>query len=64
MTEVARLRGEVQSLQTTLNDVTAQKERLQYEVDAIYAKNGTYRIVWYDRASVVSHRHRLSSVLC
>ena len=52
MADVQSLRAELQRVQTMLYDVRAQKDRLQYEIDAIHHKNGTYRIVCHLRNEI------------
>lgn len=50
--DVSTLRAELQRVQTMLYDVRAQKDRLQYEIDTIHHKNGTYRIVKHLRNEI------------
>ena len=50
--DISSLRAELQRVQTMLYDVRAQKDRLQYEIDTIHHKNGTYRIVKHLRNEI------------
>ena len=52
MADVAFLRAELHRTQLMLNDVTAQRNRLQYELDTIHSKHGTYRIICHLRNEI------------
>ena len=50
--QVPFLHAELHRVQLMLNDVTAQRNRLQYEMDTIHSKHGTYRIICHLRNEI------------
>ena len=50
--QVAMLKEELHRVQTLLYDMRSQKDRLQYEIDTIHHKHGTYQIICHLRNEI------------